>query len=271
MRHQQAVLVVRSRQVRVAGVARTVRSALVRVPSDGRVFRRRRASIAAESRRDPRSRVNSPRLRAAELCSVCVMLIKPSRGSARKGRGLEPRRVHLGRDAATGRWGNAHRSTAPAPQSKPVTPASRLVAQEAPLVASGLGLRILAAGPAPVRLYSYRGRLCEPGLKSLRGLVRRRGHRLISRQRPGGLARSLPAAESLTETRHDETAWSVGISTHSRFEPHRAQVLRSDDETPARSPSACPAARSYKNIRPTSAPTCSSSTARSRSRRMAAA
>jgi hypothetical protein len=75
-------------------------------PSAGRVFRRRRASIAAESRRDPRSRVNSPRLRAAELCSVCVMVVKPSRpsgGSARKGRrGLEPPRVQSGRDAATG-------------------------------------------------------------------------------------------------------------------------------------------------------------------------
>jgi hypothetical protein len=57
--------------------------ALVRVPSAGRMFRRRRASIAAESRRDPRSRVSSPRLRAAELCSVCLMVVKPSRLSLR--------------------------------------------------------------------------------------------------------------------------------------------------------------------------------------------
>ena len=56
-------------------------SALVRVPSAGRVFRRRRASIAAESSRDPRSRVSSPRLRAAQLCSVCVIVVKPSRPS----------------------------------------------------------------------------------------------------------------------------------------------------------------------------------------------
>jgi hypothetical protein len=47
------------------------------------------------------------------------------------------------------RWNNAGRRTPPAPQSKPVTPASRLVAQVAPLVAFELGLRILAAGPAP--------------------------------------------------------------------------------------------------------------------------
>jgi hypothetical protein len=37
----------------------------------------------------------------------------------------------------------------PAPQSKPVAAASRLVAQVAPLVAFGPGLRILAAGPVP--------------------------------------------------------------------------------------------------------------------------
>src|ERR1700684_2551313 len=37
----------------------------------------------------------------------------------------------------------------PAPQSKPVAHASRLVALVAPLVAFGLGSRILAAGPAP--------------------------------------------------------------------------------------------------------------------------
>ncbi len=44
----------------------------------------------------------------------------------------------------------------PAPQSKPVTQASRLVAQGiAPLVAFGLGPRILSAGPASHRHYSY--------------------------------------------------------------------------------------------------------------------
>ncbi len=42
--------------------------------------------------------------------------------------------------------------TGPAVSS--VTQASRLVAQIAPSVAFELGLRILAAGPAPPRLYS---------------------------------------------------------------------------------------------------------------------
>ena len=65
-------------------------------------------------------------------------------------RGQNPRAFNQVGTRPPGRWGNAHRSRAPAPQSKPVTPASRLVAQDAPLVASGLGLRILAAGPAPL-------------------------------------------------------------------------------------------------------------------------
>ena len=55
-----------------------------------------------------------------------------------------------------GRWDSADRSPAPAPQSKPVTPASRLVAQETPLVASGLG--------------KWRGDRSRPG----RGCARRR-------------------------------------------------------------------------------------------------
>ena len=85
----------------------------------------------------------STRLRAAELCSVCVMVSKPFRpsgGSARKGRGARtPARFNHVETRPPGRWVDAHRITAPAPQSKPVTPASRLVAQTAPLVACGLG------------------------------------------------------------------------------------------------------------------------------------
>ena len=63
----------------------------------------------------------------------------------------------------------SQRSTAPAPQSNPVAPASRLVAHGTPSVAFGLGLRILAAGPAHLRLYSDCGRLCEPDLKVCSG------------------------------------------------------------------------------------------------------
>jgi len=137
-------------------------------------------SIAGESRRDPRSPVNSPRLRAARLCSVRVMLSRPSRPSiesARKEEGENPRAFNQLGTRPPSRCGDARRSTAPAPQSKPVTHASRLVAHIAPSVASGLGLRILAAEPAAYRLYSDRGHLCEPTPKSLLGLVRGRGVR----------------------------------------------------------------------------------------------
>ena len=64
----------------------------------------------------------------------------------------------------TGRAGliesNAGRSAPTGPAVKTSNPASRLVAQEAPLVAFGLGLRIPAAGPATYRQYSYCG-VCE--------------------------------------------------------------------------------------------------------------
>ena len=53
-------------------------------------------------------------------------------------------------------------SPPPAPQSKPVTLAPRLVARTAPLVAFGLGLRILAAGPAPISTVLRLRALCEP-------------------------------------------------------------------------------------------------------------
>lgn len=87
----------------------------------------------------------------------------PLVGPRERQRGCNPRAFNRIETRPPGRWGNARRSTAPAPRSKPVTPASRLVAQEAPLVGAGLGLRILAAGPAHIRLYSCCGRLCEPG------------------------------------------------------------------------------------------------------------
>ena len=176
---------------------------MVQGPSARRVFRRRCASTACESRRDPRSRLNSPRLRAAQFCSVRVMVIRPSRpsvDSARKKEGRTPRAFNQIGTRPPGRWGNARRSTAPAPQSKPVTHATRLVAHVAPLV----GIRTWAENSgrrasSSMTLLLLRA-LCEQDLKSLLGLVRARGHRLIPSQRPARLPRSLPAAESSTET-----------------------------------------------------------------------
>jgi hypothetical protein len=94
------------------------------------MFRRRRASTTGESGHDPGSRVNSPRLRAAQLCSVCVMVTKPSRPSiwvAREKDGVDLR-AFIGRDEATRAGGvTPVEVTPPAMQSKPVTPASGLV------------------------------------------------------------------------------------------------------------------------------------------------
>jgi hypothetical protein len=57
------------------------------------VFRRRRASIAGESLSDPRSLVNSPRLRAAELYSVRFIIFRPSLSLYRVARKEEGRRT----------------------------------------------------------------------------------------------------------------------------------------------------------------------------------
>src|SRR5438445_7321645 len=117
---------------------------------------------------EPCSRLSSPRLRAASLSPRPHGLtpFRPSGGSAREGRGREPRAVDQIGARSPGRWGDA--VEAPALQSKPVAPASRLVARVAPSVALGLGLRIPAAGPARVRLYSYRERLSAQPSKAVR-------------------------------------------------------------------------------------------------------
>jgi hypothetical protein len=102
--------------------------ALFRLPSARRAFRRRWASIADESRCESRLRLSSPRLRSGRSRVVRVMVFGPSRpsvGSARKERGLEPRAVNQIGTRPPGRWRDARRSTAPAPQSKPVTPSPR--------------------------------------------------------------------------------------------------------------------------------------------------
>lgn len=134
-------LVLRSRRIRGAGIARTdrvrhgpgivcspgVQTALgincLREPP--------RSRIAIEFASPARRRVLSPQgHRAHVFPSLCRVRTQ--------GRGQQPRAFGQIETRPPGRWGNAGRSTAPAPQSKPVTHASRLVAQVAPLVALGL-------------------------------------------------------------------------------------------------------------------------------------
>lgn len=171
MRHRQAVLVIRSRQVRVAGVARTVRvwvgPGAIRWPgvqaSSGVDCRRKppRPAIASQLATPTRCRIVSG-LRHGRQALPSLWWVR-----AKRKRGQNPRAFNNVGTQPPGRRVNAHRITAPAPQSKPVTPTSRLVAQTTPLVAYGLGLRILAAGPARLRPYSCCGRLCEPDQKGL--------------------------------------------------------------------------------------------------------
>ena len=177
-----ARLVVRLHQVGEAGSLGPSGCALVPGRSARRVFRRRRASIAGESRSDPRSCVNSPRLRAAELCSVRFMVIKPSRPSrARAKREHEDPRAfrHIG-TRPPGRWGNARRSTATGPAVKTSNP--RLSPRGARSAVGGIRARAQNPGRRAsscstlLRLHA----LCEPQLKGLLELVR--GLRLIRRQ-----------------------------------------------------------------------------------------
>lgn len=157
MRHRQAPLVVRSRQMRVAGIARTEWVCLgpgaVRWP-------RVQASFDIDRWRGPPRATITSQL-ASPACGQVMspqghgLQAFPSLYRVRtQGRGARPPARSINWTRPPGRWSDAGRSTAPAPQSKPVAHASRLVAQGAPSVALGLGVRILAAGPAHVRLYS---------------------------------------------------------------------------------------------------------------------
>ena len=135
--------------------------------------------------RCPVGRFSAPRLRAARIVLSASRL--SSLPMPRTGKREHPEAFSQTETRPPDRRDTARRNTAPAPQSKPVTPASRLVAQVAPLVAFGLGASILAAGPAVHRLYSHRGRLCEPDPSSLPGRVAGAGIGLIRATAPARL------------------------------------------------------------------------------------
>jgi len=238
MRHRQTHLVVGSRRVRVAGIARTDR-----VCSAGRGavrFPGVQASLGIDRRRDP---VHGAI--AAELASLAHWEVagparhgfKPSRpsvGSAPKDEGENPRAVTQITTQPPGRWDNAGRSTAPAPQSKPVTVAYRLVAQRCAIggnwaSAENPGRRASVFDSTPIA-----GVYVNQTSKGLLRLVRGRGHRLISRQRPG---------PSSTELAH----------------PRERSLPRPDDETRATA-TRLPSGEDPQNIRSTSARTCTSPT-----------
>jgi hypothetical protein len=136
------------------------------------------AALSIDCRREPARAALTIEFASPARCPVLsprrhgLYAFRPSGGSAREGGGREPRAVDQIGARSPGRWGDA--VEVPALQSKPVAPASRLVARVAPSVASGLGLSILAAGPARDSHYSYRERLCDRRPQSRRNAIRER-------------------------------------------------------------------------------------------------
>jgi hypothetical protein len=91
---------------------------LVKAPRARRAFKRRLASIAEETFRDPRSRIDSPRRRAAGSCSVRVIyscLPNPLFGPPARERERTPARVAgLGRGHRAGGVTPVEQATSPA-------------------------------------------------------------------------------------------------------------------------------------------------------------
>jgi hypothetical protein len=178
-----------------------------------------------------------------------------------EGRGLEPRASNEIGTRPPGRGGNACRSTAPAPQSKPVTHASRLVAQIAPLVAFGL------QAENPGRRASH-----MPTLLLSRAFMWTRPQKFArARPRARGSADSSPLAGRVShrlgrrrtidpERDRRRPPWRVGISAHWLLSPITPGCCARTTRPSSRH-SECPAAMSYKSIRSTtSAHNCSSPT-----------
>ena len=259
-RHRQAVLVVRSGRIRVAGIARNDR--VCRGPPAIRAPGVKTAS-GIDRRRDPPRPAITSRLAAPTRRPIMfrprhdLQAFPSSVGSARKEEGQNPSAVNQIGTRPPGRWGNARRSTAPAPQSKPVTPASRLVTGRA----VG-GNRARAENPgrrasSPSNVLPSRAFVCAD-LKVCSDSSAGAGiGRLVATGR-AHLPPSLPAGESSSETatRGDRKS-RIGISAHSQLSPSPA--CRAPPRRSEQSPSP-PAARSYQRIKSTSAGNCSSPT-----------
>jgi hypothetical protein len=105
----------------------------------------------------------------------------------------------------------------PAPQSKPVTQASRLVARNAPSVAFGLGVRIPPQGQliydcTPIRTVCERGsqKLLEPPAR-------------IGRLPPAAARPTAHGPRGTMEPRDETTAKRMRISVHSKRRHHPAR------------------------------------------------
>jgi hypothetical protein len=147
-RTEPSPLVVRSRQVRVAGIARSER---VRFGPGTLHWWWAQAAPGIDRRGNPprpevTSQLAAPPGRVTVFCARHVFTpFHPAVGTARQEEGENLDRIGT---RPPRRWGNSDRSKTPVPRSKPVAHASRLVTHCAPSVASGRGVKIPAAGPA---------------------------------------------------------------------------------------------------------------------------
>jgi hypothetical protein len=97
-----------------------------------------------------------PPARCVSRFILVMALSLPSLGEGRaEGRGLSTAAIR--RHGSARRWATARRCSGPAPRSQPVASAPRLAAFITPSVASGLKMRMLAAGPAHASRYSHLG------------------------------------------------------------------------------------------------------------------
>ena len=232
------LLVVRSREVPVAGIARTERVG----PGPGSArWPRVQASLGIDRRENPprpaiTSQLTAPTRRPILFGPHHVFTPShPSVGTARKEEGENPRAFNQIGTRPPGRWGDARRARGPAPQSKPVAHASRLVTQNAPSVAFGLGVRIPAAGPAHSRLYSPFGVYArEPQNKSARTSPAGIGGLPATRQ--ARLPPTTPAPQSFSQTatradrnRERQQGQAIGVdraALPAPGRPHRRSPVR---------------------------------------------
>ena len=190
-----------------------------------------RRAANGEAQKGHKSPIGSPSLLYRRVLHVrhlrcrigSLLLVVRSRSGTRKQEGDNPSRVQPDWDEATGPVEYRPQSETPAPQSQPVTHASRLVTQNAPSVAFGHGPRIPAAGPAQLRLYSHSRRLRTPTANSLLRLIPM-NQRTPAPTRSTGRDTTLPPARAQHPTRRDQTLGSDNL--HQSRDGRHAGCLR---------------------------------------------
>ena len=170
------------------------------------------------------------------------MVFKPSRPrtGSREKRGLEPpeRSTRLGRNHRA--WDAADRSPAPAPQSKPVTHASRLVAQGLRRGwHSGLGRESWPQGQP----HTDSTPIADVYVNQTSRIVRAHRRTRASAESGPAQARSvsrtaLPAAERFTQTATLGDRRELGIPAHWPLSPITAECTRGQGDPSGRHPTA---------------------------------